>query len=93
MLMSKWEYRVITFNTEYETMPDALMREAFTRTPLSGAAKSSDIIRFRLDMEGKNGWELVCLMPAHPSTSPPGFQDISPANPWMYHAVFKRPVG
>jgi hypothetical protein len=87
-----WEYRVITFNTEYETMADAALREAITRTRLSGAAaKSCNIIQGRLDMEGKNGWELVALMPAYPSTSPPDCQDISVANPWMYHAIFKRP--
>jgi hypothetical protein len=86
-----WEYRVITFNTEYETMPDALLREAITGTRLSAAARSCDIIRFRLQMEGNDGWELVALMPAHPSTSPSDCQDISVANPWMYHAIFKRP--
>ena len=65
-----WEYRVITFNTEYETMPDALIRETVTGTRLSSAAKSSDIIQFRLEREGRSGWELVALMPAYPSTSP-----------------------
>jgi hypothetical protein len=86
-----WEYRVITFNTEYETMPDALIRETVTGTPLSSPAKSSDIIRSRLEMEGRSGWELVALMPAYPSTSPSHCQDISVPNPWMYHAIFKRP--
>ncbi len=86
-----WEYRVITFNTEYETMADALIRETITRTRISEPAKSCDIIRSRLEMEGKNGWELVALMPAYPSASPPDCQDIPVANPWMYHAIFKRP--
>jgi hypothetical protein len=86
-----WEYRVITFNTEYETMPDALIRETVTGTRLSSAAKSSDIIQFRLEREGRSGWELVALMPAYPSTSPSDCQDISVPNPWMYHAIFKRP--
>jgi len=90
--MLRWEYRAITFNTEYETMADAVLREAVTGTPLSRPAKSCDIIQRRLAMEGKQGWELVSLMPAFPSTSPPDCQDISVANPWMYHAVFKRPV-
>jgi hypothetical protein len=88
-----WEYRVITFNTEYESMANAVLREVGTGTSLSSAAKSCDIIQGRLEMEGKNGWELVAVMPAHPSTSPPDCQDISVANPWMYHAIFKRPKG
>jgi|HubBroStandDraft_1064217.scaffolds.fasta_scaffold13047_4 hypothetical protein len=86
-----WEYRVITFNTEYETMADAVLREAIAGTRLSGAAKSCDIIQGRLAMEGTHGWELVALMPAFPSTSPQDCQDISVPNPWMYHAIFKRP--
>jgi hypothetical protein len=90
--MARWEYRVITINTEYETMPDALIRETVTGTRLSSAAKSSEIIQFRLETEGRSGWELVALMPAHPSTSHSDFQDISVPNPWMYHAVFKRPA-
>ena len=85
-----WEYRVITFNTEYETMSDAVLREA-VMGPISGPIKSNEIIRSRLEMEGKSGWELVSLMPAHPSPSPPECQDISVANPWIYHAIFKRP--
>ena len=85
-----WEYRVITFNTEYETTADVVLREtAFG--PLPGLAKSSEIIKFRLDREGMSGWELVSLMPAHPSASPADCQDISVANPWIYHAIFKRP--
>lgn len=86
-----WEYRVITFNTEYETMADAVIRDAITGSRPSGALKSCNIIQRRLEMEGKGGWELVTLMPAYPSTSPPDCQDISAPNPWMYHAVFKRP--
>jgi hypothetical protein len=86
-----WEYRVITFNTEYESVADAVLREVITGTRLSGAARSCDIIRFMLEMEGNDGWELVSLMPAHPSTSPSDCQDISVANPWIYHAIFKRP--
>ena len=89
--MTVWQYKVITFNTEYETMADAVLRETVTQTRLSKSAKSCEIIQFRLEMEGNNGWELVDLMPAYPSTSPPDCQDISSANPWMYHAIFKRP--
>lgn len=89
--MTLWQYRVITFNAEYETMPDALIREVTTGIKLSEAAKSREIIQFRLEMEGSDGWELVALMPAYPSTSPSDCQDISVANPWMYHAIFKRP--
>jgi hypothetical protein len=89
--MTAWQYKVITFNTEYETNADAAIRETIARTSLSGVAKSCEIIQFRLEMEGNAGWELVALMPAHPSTSPSDCQDISIANPWMYHAIFKRP--
>ncbi len=85
-----WEYRVVTFNSEYETMAGAVLRDTVSG-PLSGPAKSCEIIRFRLEIEGREGWELVSLMPAYPSTSPPDCQDISVANPWMLHAIFKRP--
>ncbi len=90
--MTIWKYRVITFNTEYETNSDAAIRYAITSTRLPGVAKSCEIIQFRLEMEGNDGWELVSLIPAHPSTSPSDCQDISIVNPWMYHAVFKRPA-
>lgn len=88
--MTVWQYRVITFNTEYETTADAVLRDAVAG-PTSYPVKSRDIIQFRLEMEGNDGWELVALMPAHPSTSPSNCQDISVANPWMYNAIFKRP--
>jgi hypothetical protein len=89
--MAQWQYRVITFNTEYETLADATIRGVMKGNSQSGPAKSKDIIQFRLDMEGNAGWELVGLLPAAPSLSPPDCQDISVPNPWMYHAIFKRP--
>lgn len=89
--MTLWQYRVVTFNTEYETLSDATIREVITGNSISGPAKSKDIIQYRLDVEGSDGWELVALLPAAPSMSPPDCQDLSMANPWMYHAIFKRP--
>jgi hypothetical protein len=89
--MTQWQYRVITFNTEYETLADATTREVITGARLTESAKSKEIIQFRLEIEGTDGWELVALVPAHPSTSPSDCQGISVANPWMYHAIFKRP--
>jgi hypothetical protein len=41
-------------------------------------------IEMSLSVMGSEGWELVALMPAaHIART---------INPWMYHAVFKRPV-
>jgi len=87
--MAQWQYRVVTFNSEYVTMADALVSHAVTG--MDPGAKSCEIIQSRLNTEGIFGWELVSLLPAYPTISPPECQDISVANPWMYHAIFKRP--
>ena len=88
--MISWQYRVITFNTEYETVADAVVREAVDDSKLThSAAESNEIIQSRLNIMGKEGWELVCLLPAQPTAQ--NWKGISVANPWIYHAIFKRP--
>ena len=66
--MAKWEYSVITINTEYEV-------------PFDGKIE---------DRMGAAGWELATFLPAMPM--PQKWKGNEFANPWMYHAVFKRRV-
>ena len=87
--MPRWEYHVVTLNTEYETTPDALLRSAMGEP--ENPTKSSDIIAASLRIWGKMGWELAAVVPAMPSAS--SLQDISTPNPWVYHLIFKRPAG
>jgi Domain of unknown function (DUF4177) len=78
--MPKWEYCVITINTEYETAADVVA--SGKQTP---SKHRSEIIERRLEEMGAMGWELISFLPAAPMHS-----EESTANPWMYHAVFKR---
>lgn len=78
--MAKWDYRVITVNTEYEV-------------PFGGkitdSAESNVIIEKHLNIMGKERWELVSFLPALPMAQK--WKGVDFANPWMYHAIFKRP--
>jgi hypothetical protein len=88
--MTTWQYRVITFNAEYETVADAVLREIVANDPKTSPVESNEIIQSRLEIMGRDGWELVSLLPAQPTAQ--NWRGISAANPWMYHAVFKRPT-
>jgi hypothetical protein len=59
--MAKWEYRVVTINTEYETVADLVA--ALKPNPSKGRA---GIIEWRLQEMGVLGWELVSFLPAAP---------------------------
>jgi hypothetical protein len=83
--MARWEYRVITINTEYETAADLVA--ALKPNP---SKSRGEIIERRLEEMGNLGWELISFLPAAPRASPVG--EGSTENPWMYHAVFKRPA-
>jgi hypothetical protein len=79
--MLRWEYCAITINTEYE-VPDG--------GKITDSPEGRVIIENRLDKMGANGWELVSFLPAEPMAQK--WKGNEFANPWMYHAVFKRPV-
>ena len=81
--MPKWEYRVITINTEYETAADVV-----AAGKPSPSKRRSEIIERRLQEMGAMGWELISFLPAAPMAIP--VWEESTANPWMYHAIFKR---
>lgn len=78
--MAKWEYRVITMNTEYEVPFEGDLKDS---------PSSREIIESHLDEVGQDGWELVSFLPA-PATHVADEHRFT--NPWMYHAVFKRPA-
>ncbi|WP_348268664.1 DUF4177 domain-containing protein [Edaphobacter paludis] len=77
--MVKWEYSVITINTEYEVPFEG---------DLEDSPPSGEIIQSHLKEMGADGWELVSFLPALPMAQK--WKGIDSANPWMYHAVFKR---
>ena len=79
--MRAWEYRVITMNTEYEV--------PWPQGKIEDSPDSDQIIQAHLNELGEDGWELVSFLPAQPAAQ--NWRD-APANPWMYHAVFKRPM-
>lgn len=78
--MPKWEYSVITFNTAYEVPFGA---------NITDSPESAAIIELHLNEMGREGWEIVSFLPALPMARKWKGED---ANPWMYHAVFKRQV-
>jgi hypothetical protein len=85
-LGAMWDYCVITINTEYETAA------GLVASGKSNPSKSrSEIIEWRLQEMGSMGWELVSFLPALPMASPDWEESMG--NPWMYHAIFKRPKG
>lgn len=53
------------------------------------APDSATIIEEYLNGMGEMGWELVGFIPAFPSSDLKG----RPVNPYVFHAVFKRPKG
>jgi hypothetical protein len=75
----RWKYRVITFNTEYEVPFDG---------KITDSPESNQIIQDRLNEVGSDGWELVSFLPAMPT--PRKWKGDEFANPWVYHAIFKR---
>jgi hypothetical protein len=85
--MSQWEYRVLTVNTLHSE-PTAM--EFLTADDLGG-----DRIKKLLNSMGDQGWELVAFVPAqpagymwkHPASGAESWVD---ANPWIYHAIFKK---
>jgi hypothetical protein len=74
----RWEYRVITINTEYEVPCEGELKDS---------PPSKQIIESHLNEIGEDGWELVSFLPA-PATHIG--DEIRFTNPWMYHAIFKR---
>jgi hypothetical protein len=77
--MLVWEYSVITINTEYEVPFGA---------KITDSPESAAIIESHLNEMGRGGWELVSFLPALPMAQK--WKGVEFANPWMYHAVFKR---
>ena len=76
--MTRWEYRVITMNTEYEVPFEGHLKDS---------PESCEIIESHLREMGEDGWELVTFLPALPMAQ--NWKGTM-ANPWMYHAIFKR---
>jgi len=76
----KWEYLVETINTEY------VLNE---NRDIDTSRKGEMLIQSRLDPLGREAWELVAFLPALPATS---YVMELYKNPWVYYAVFKRPV-
>jgi hypothetical protein len=79
--MPKWEYRVITMNTEYEVPFEGDLKDS---------PPSDEIIQSHLNEMGEDGWELVAFLPALPMAQK--WKGVESANLWMYHAIFKRQV-
>jgi hypothetical protein len=78
--MARWEYQVVTMNTEYEVPWGG---------ELEDSPDSYKIIQSHLNEMGRDGWELVAFLPA-PATHIK--EQVRFNNPWMYHAIFKRSV-
>jgi hypothetical protein len=86
--MSEWEYKIVKVNALQE--PEIL--EWATGTLSDGHPALEEM----LNSMGAAGWELVAFLPAYPAdqkvTNPASkFESTIPANPWIYHAVFKKP--
>lgn len=84
--MIEWEYKVVIINT---LVQPTLVEWLGDEDP--GSAGIQKI----LDSMGNEGWELIDFIPARPAD----FMWIHPtskhesaisANPWLYHAIFKR---
>ena len=76
--MTVWEYLVETINSEYEIDKEG---------NIESSPSSENIVQARLANLGDEGWELVTFLPAAPAKHFKGM----PQNPWLFHAVFKRP--
>jgi hypothetical protein len=91
--MAKWEYCVIPIDTGPKQLPGST--EPLTEPILSIAAASGwldsqetiESIEARLQEMGALGWELISVLPDLPSVRR---GKETPANPWKFHAVFKR---
>jgi len=86
--MNDWEYKIVTVDSLHE--PDIL---EWIRGFRDGTAEVQDL----LDQLGREGWELVSFLPARPANqivenSVTGQKITIDANPWLYHAIFKRPA-
>lgn len=82
-----WDYKIVTINTQHQ--PDILEW-------LSDAQEGNATVQKTLESMGNNGWELVAFFPARPADQTfmhpvGGHESMVPANPWLYHAVFKKP--
>lgn len=85
--MNQWDYKIVTINTQHQ--PGILEW-------LSGFPNGNGAVQKALESMGNDGWELVAFFPAQPADQalkhPVGGDDtVVPANPWLYHAVFKKP--
>ena len=76
--MARWEYRVLTMNTEYEVPFEGDLKDS---------PPSNEIIQRHLNELGEDGWELVAFLPA-PATH--AADTVRFENKWIYHAVLKR---
>jgi hypothetical protein len=76
--MARWLYLVETINTEYSVSYGA---------DIEKSPPSSVILQGFLTQFGEDGWELVAFLPAQPTAQ--NWRNAS-ANPWMYHAVFRK---
>lgn len=85
--MNQWDYKIVSINTQHQ--PDVLEW-------ISGSQGGNPTVQKTLESMGNNGWELVAFFPACPSDQTvkhpvSEHNSIVPANPWLYHAIFKRP--
>jgi hypothetical protein len=75
---TEWEYKVETINTEYQLDENG---------DPAHIPDGWEIINKCLNDFGSDGWELVTFLPALPADDFRG----NYKNPWVYHAIFKRP--
>ena len=94
--MPKWEYYIVPIDTGPEQYPgttEPFKEPLLSIATLSGWLDSKETIESigeRLQEMGADGWELVAFLPDLPVVR--RGEEI-PANPHLYHAGFKRPVG
>ncbi len=69
---------------EYRLITIVTEMEKRNEDPRETPKERDQRIENSLSDMGSEGWELVALMPAA--------HIVRTVNPWMYHAVFKRPV-
>jgi hypothetical protein len=85
--MNQWDYKIVSINTQHQ--PDVVEW-------ISGSRDGNPTVQKTLESMGNNGWELVAFFPARPADQTvkhpvSEHNSIVPANPWLYHAIFKKP--
>jgi hypothetical protein len=86
--MTEWTYKVVTVNTLHDpTIVEWTLDEDF----------GGERIEKMLASMGTQGWQLVAFVPARPAGHMykhpvSGAESWLDANPWLYHAIFKKPA-